>query len=52
MARTIIVGGGINGLVLGALLLGDSIAAPGAGGGNVGNNSVIVTYRALTQHEL
>ncbi len=32
-------------------LVGDSISAPGAGG-DVGNNSVIVTYRALTDREL
>jgi len=31
-------------------LVGDSISAPGAGG-DVGNNSVIVTYRALTNRE-
>ncbi|MEW6532460.1 MAG: FAD-dependent oxidoreductase [Thermodesulfobacteriota bacterium] len=32
-------------------LVGDSISAPGAGG-DVGNNSVVVTYRALTGREL
>ncbi|MFZ5867659.1 MAG: phytoene desaturase family protein [Thermodesulfobacteriota bacterium] len=32
-------------------LVGDSISAPGAGG-DVGNNSVIVTYRAVTNREV